>query len=101
MHTLYVGIDVSKDSSSAQGVDTKGEKIFYLCFDMDAKGFSDLLSTITSHCKDLSKVMIAMESTGCYHMNLYAFLVSKGIKTVVINPLLISNFTKLSLRKML
>ena len=99
VHTLYVGIDVSKDCSSAQGIDSKGEKIFYLCFDMDAKGFSDLLSSITSHCKDLSKVMIAMESTGCYHMNLYPFLVSKAIKTIVINLLLISNFTKLSLRK--
>ena len=99
MHTLYVGIDVSKEASSAQGIDSQGEKIFYLCFDMDAKGFSDLLGSITSQCKDLSKVTIAMESTGCYHMNLYAFLVSKGIKTVVINPLLISNFTKLSLRK--
>jgi len=99
VHTLYVGIDVSKDSSCAQGIDAQGGKVFYLCFDMDAKGFSDLLGCITSHCKDLTKLMIAMESTGCYHMNLYAFLVSKGIKTVVINPLLISNFTKLSLRK--
>jgi transposase len=43
--------------------------------------------------------MIAMESTGCYHMNLYSFLTSKGINTVVINPLLIANFSKLSLRK--
>ena len=99
VQALYVGIDVSKDFSSAQGVDSRGGKIFYLSFQMDSKGFSELLSSITSCCKDLSKVIIAMESTGCYHLNLYAFLVSRGIKTVVINPLLISNFTKLSLRK--
>ena len=30
---------------------------------------------------------------------LYSFLTSKGINTAVINPLLISNFSKLSLRK--
>jgi len=40
-----------------------------------------------------------MESTACYHINLYSFLSAKGIDTVVINPLLISNFAKLSLRK--
>src|SRR4030065_1630637 len=54
---------------------------------------------ITSHCEDLSKVIIGMESTGCYHINLFTFLTSQGIRTVVVNPLLIANFAKLSLRK--
>lgn len=99
MQKLYIGIDVSKDCSSAQGIDSKGEKRFYLSFKMDAKGFSDLIRSIRSHCKDYSKVTVAMESTGCYHLNLFTFLVSKTIQTVVVNPLLISNFTKLSLRK--
>lgn len=40
-----------------------------------------------------------MESTACYHINLYSFLISKGIETVVINPFLIKNFSKISLRK--
>jgi transposase len=40
-----------------------------------------------------------MESTACYHINLFSFLSSKGFSAVVINPLLISNFAKLSLRK--
>jgi len=40
-----------------------------------------------------------MESTGCYPINLFLFLSSQGIRTVVVNPLLISNFAKLSLRK--
>lgn len=66
---------------------------------MDSVGFSNLLESIRSQYVDLSEVMVAMESTGCYHLNLYAFLISRGMKTVVINPLLISNFAKLSLRK--
>ena len=49
--------------------------------------------------KDLSEVSAAVESTACYHINLYSFLTAKGITTVVINPLLIANFSKLSLRK--
>ncbi len=42
---------------------------------------------------------MAMESTGCYHINLFAFLCAEGFRCVVINPLLISNFSRLSLRK--
>ena len=40
-----------------------------------------------------------MESTACYHINLYSFLISKGFTVIIINPLLISNFMKLQLRK--
>jgi len=96
---LFVGIDVSKDYSSAQGLDPEGKKLFYLEFGMNGEGFSRLLNTLKTHCKDLSEVTVGMESTGCYHTNLFAFLCSEGIACVVINPLLISNFARLSLRK--
>ncbi len=43
--------------------------------------------------------MVAMESTACYHVTLFPYLTSKGITVFIINPLLISNFVKLSLRK--
>jgi transposase len=46
-----------------------------------------------------SRVLVAVESTACYHINLYSFLTAKGVPTVVINPLLIANFSKMSLRK--
>lgn len=99
MSKLFVGIDVSKDSFSAAGLDAKGDVRFSLSAAMDKTGFSELMKAITSHCKDLSSVMAGMESTGCYHINLFSFLSDKGANTVVINPLLISNFSKLSLRK--
>lgn len=99
MKNLYVGIDVSKQSSSAQGLDAKGNKRFYLKFDMDSQGFSQLLRAIRKSCKDTRKVIVAMESTACYHINLFSYLTSKEICSVIINPLLISNFMKLSLRK--
>ncbi len=52
-----------------------------------------------SHCQNRSEVTIAMESTGCYHINLFAFLCSEGMACVVVNPLLITHFARLSLRK--
>lgn len=94
-----VGIDVSKDSSTAHGIDGKGKKLFSIEFTMNADGFSKLLSAIRAHCEDLSMVRAAMESTGCYHTNLLCFLSEEAIQCFVINPLLIANFAKLSLRK--
>src|SRR5512139_2179240 len=99
MYSLLVGIDVSKDFFATAGIDSEGKESFSRSYSMDSNGFEDFLKTMTSHCEDLSKVMAAMESTGCYHINLYSFLTSQGIRTLVVNPLLIANFAKLSLRK--
>lgn len=99
MPELFVGIDVAKDRSSAQGIDSNGIGRFSLTFTMDSEGFMQLWKAIAEQSKDLSEVRAAVESTACYHINLYSFLTAKGVSTVVINPLLISNFTKLSLRK--
>ncbi len=99
MSACYVGIDVSKDTSTAQCLSPEGEKLFFIEFSMNAEGFSKLLSAILAHCKNLSKVTAAMESTGCYHSNLFCFLASEKVNCFVINPLLIANFSKLSLRK--
>jgi transposase len=94
-----IGIDVSKDFCTAQGIDSDGHKQFYIEFSMDAQGFSTLLGKIKDHSKDMSEVHVAMESTGCYNINLFCFLSSQGIACFIMNPLLISNYAKLSLRK--
>ncbi len=99
MNKLFVGIDVSKDSFSATGIDLNGNVSFSLSALMDKAGLSELIKVITSKCNDLSAILAGMESTGCYHINLFSFLSAKGANTVIINPLLISNFAKMSLRK--
>lgn len=99
MAKLFIGIDVSKSKSTAQGIDINGEKVFYTEFSMDTEGFSKLTEKIFRHCDNPKEVQIAMESTGCYHVNLLSLLLQKGLICYVINPLLIANFTRLSLRK--
>lgn len=96
---LFVGIDISKEYSTAQGLDKSAKKLFYIRFSMDSKGFSELLNAIKKGSSGINEVTVAMESTGCYHINLFSFLCSEGIHCVVINPLLIANFARLSLRK--
>ena len=99
MYNLFVGIDVSKDSFSVAGLNDKAKLLFSLSLLMNAQGFSELLKALRSYQKDLSSVIVALESSDPYYLNLFSFLVSKGITTIVINPLVIANFAKLSLRK--
>jgi transposase len=99
MQSLFVGVDVSKDYFCASGLDVQGNEIFSLTAAADKTGFAAMIGAITGHCNGLDEVMVAMESTGCYHLNLLSFLTSHHIKTVVVNPLLIANYGKLSLRK--
>ena len=99
MFKIFIGIDISKDSFSVSTVDLNGNVCFSLSASMDSSGFSELYNAIISSCNVLSSVIVGMESSGCYHINLFSFLSNKGIKTIIINPLLISNFSKLSLRK--
>ncbi|MCI0526032.1 MAG: IS110 family transposase, partial [Nitrospira sp.] len=99
MGKLYVGIDVSKETSSAHGLDEHGKDCFHLTFEMNSSGFAELIKAIDDNRDGHSDVVAAMESTACYHINLYSFLISKGIEAVIVNPLLIANFARLALRK--
>jgi transposase len=94
-----VGVDVSKDYFCASGLDVQGNEMFSLTASADKTGFAEMIGALTSHGTSLGEVMVAMESTGCYHLNLFSFLASQNIRIVVVNPLLIANFGKLSLRK--
>ena len=99
MSKIFIGVDVSKEFSTAQGLDEKGEKIFYLRFAMNSEGFSELFKAMLKHSENITEITVAIESTGCYHINLFSFLSSAGVLCVIVNPLLITNFTRLSLRK--
>lgn len=94
-----IGIDVSKDKFDSRCIDSNGKDIFCFSAAMDRDGYSGLLQRISACSLSPSNVVIGMESTGCYHLNLYSFLVSMNFQTLIINPLLISSFMKLDLRK--
>ncbi len=96
---FFVGIDVSKEKFDVCCVDGTGEKLFRLSTDMRRSGFEELKKKLFSVAGTRDSVVIGMESTACYHIPLFSFLTSEGYTVVVINPLLISNFMKLQLRK--
>lgn len=99
MSKVFVGIDVAKESSTAQGLDQSENKLFYVKFPMDSAGFAELRKAMKRCSDNPDDIVVAMESTGCYHINLFSFLCAEGLRCVVVNPLLISKFAQRSLRK--
>jgi len=99
MGKVFVGIDVSKEHSTAQGIDSTEKKLFYLKFSMDSDGFAELNKAMKRCSENPDDISVAMESTGCYHINLFSYLCAEGIRCVVVNPLLISKYAQRSLRK--
>lgn len=95
----FLGIDVSKETFDACCINSKRERFFNLSASMDRKGFEELIKQLSTLSIPQESVLVGMESTACYHINLYSFLISLGYSVMVINPLLISNFVKLQLRK--
>jgi transposase len=93
----FVGIDISKDKFDACGITGDEAKLFQFSATMDRKGFDKLKGHLPS--VSVSSVLIGMESTASYHVNLFSYLVSEGYNVILINPLLISNYVKMQLRK--
>ena len=88
----FVGIDVSKDKFDACGITQDEAKLFQFSAAMDRKGFEKLKEHLA--VVSASSVLIGMESTASYHVNLFSYLVSEGYNVIIINPLLVSNYVK-------
>jgi transposase len=96
---FFLGVDISKEEFDACCIGSDGGKLFRVSAPMNRDGFDELLIQLSSITGPRESVLIGMESTACYHINLFSFLTSQGFTVIIINPLLISNFAKLKLRK--
>ena len=94
---MYVGIDVSKEKFDACGIGDEGNKLFSLSCPMNREGFDKLVTRLAA--VSTASLLLGMESTASYHIALFSYLTAKGYRVAIINPLLIANFAKLSLRK--
>jgi transposase len=93
---FFVGLDVSKEKFDVCCIGEEGEKVFTLTCSMDREGFEKLIVRLP---KDKTSFLLGMESTASYHMPLFTYLAAEDYRVVVINPLLVNNFSKRSLRK--
>lgn len=95
---IYVGIDIAKLNHFAAVISSDGEVLIEpFKFTNDDDGFCLLTSKLTSFSKD--ELIIGLESTAHYGNNLLLFLVPKGYKVVLINPIQTAVLRKNNIRK--
>ena len=82
---ISVGIDVSKEKSTACAIKPYGEVL------MTPRDFKHTKDDLDSLVKQLSRFKeenhIIMEATGNYHLPIYRYLKSKDYMISIINPL--------------
>ena len=95
---IYVGIDIAKLNHFAAALSSDGEVLIEpFQFTNDNDGFCLLISRLSSFSKD--ELIIGLESTAHYGNNLLLFLVPKGYKVVLINPIQTAVLRKNNIRK--
>ncbi|OIU71523.1 IS110 family transposase [Rossellomorea aquimaris] len=89
-HTLIIGIDIAKHKHVARAIDDRGIDLSKrLIFPNSKEGFKLLLEWAKELSAQTSRpnLLIGMEPTGHYWMNLAYFLKSHGERPVVVNPM--------------
>ena len=95
---IYVGIDIAKLNHFAAVISSDGEILIEpFKFTNDYDGFYLLLSKLAP--LDQNSIIIGLESTAHYGDNLVRFLISKGFKVCVLNPIQTSSMRKNNVRK--
>ena len=97
-YSYFLGIDVSKDSFDACLIDVKQKVKMNEKFSMNSDDFEKLIQKLERYEKE--SILIVLESTSIYHLNLLFHLQDNGFNSALINPVLIHNFVKsVTLRK--
>jgi transposase len=87
----FVGIDIGKESHVIAVVDESQALLIKPCsLSEDAVGYAKLEELLG----DPEQTTIAMEATGHYWQNLFAFLASKGFAVALLNPLRTRRFAE-------
>lgn len=98
MYKYFLGIDISKDSFDFCFTDETEKVLYKDHYQIDMADFTKLSDYLTPFSKD--EILIVMEATGIYHLNLLSYLLEQGLSVSVVNPLFIHAFTKsMTIRK--
>ncbi|MGN0174821.1 MAG: IS110 family transposase [Methanobrevibacter sp.] len=100
--TLFVGIDVSKDSNQVCLINFEREKLLNKSFKNNFKGAIEMKTTIISYLSkhNFSYLIIVLESTGIYSIHIANFLSNEAeslcskTEVYLLNPITSYNFSK-------
>ena len=98
MYKYFLGIDISKDSFDFSFTDETEKVLYKDHYQMDMNDFTKLSEYLSPFSKD--EILVVMEATGIYHLNLLSFFLEQDLSVSVVNPLFIHAFTKsMTIRK--
>jgi len=99
MQHIFVGIDISKNKFDVCIKDESSQKLMKARIYLQKKHDMDRLIDDITSLSDGREPLIAMESTGIYHRNLLHYLINKGYRIRVYNPLEIFALRQRRVRK--
>ena len=98
MYKYFLGIDISKDSFDFSFTDETEKVLYKDHYQMDMTDFTKLSEYLSPFSKD--EILIVVEATCIYHLNLLSHFLEQDFNVSVVNPLFIHAFTKsMTIRK--
>lgn len=97
-NTLIIGVDVAKKKHVARAIDDRGRDLAKrLVFINSHQGFFTLLNWARELANEHKRpeIIIGMEPTGHYWLNLAYNLKAEGIHTVAVNPMKVKRFKEM------
>lgn len=100
--TMFVGIDVSKDSNQVCFINFERKKLLNKSFKNNQEGANSMKTTIIEHLSkhNFSSLIIVLESTGIYSIHIANFLsyeaesICANTKVFLLNPVMSHNYSK-------
>jgi len=84
----FLGIDIGKNNHKASLLDESGKPVFKgFSFSNTTEGGESLLARFTEKGVTPAGLEVGLEATGHYWLSVYSFLLEKGCKLHVINPI--------------
>jgi transposase len=95
-----VGIDIAKKNHEASIIDSNGKLLDKsISFSNSQAGSSKLISLLEKYNISTSNVVIGMEATGHYWLNLYSYLLDLEYTVYVIKPIQSDAFRKMYIKQ--
>jgi transposase len=96
---FYLGIDVSKKTSSCLILNPEGRKGKAFTFENSPEAFQSLVQWLEGQSIAKQDLLIGFEATGNFWENLYAYLKEKGFAVVLLNPFHVKRYREALAKK--
>jgi len=99
MHQSFIlGLDIAKRIHYATLIDRSGKVLDSFKFANSKQGFHSLVSHLNKWVDNTAHLIVGLEATGHYWLNLYQFFADHAINVIVLNPLQTKSFRNTSIR---